>query len=176
MTPAADDRRCVTYLDLRSSPIEKTLTLPTIALVQLFGLGLLVLGQVAGARQGYRFSDLHLIALVVVVSATLSSSLGLLRRRRQAIITAIALQMLQIVAISTAGFTFQLALGPVARIQFWTDVVNMQFGAYGSFVLGFARLAEPPLMVNLIPLILLGGLWRQLKLITPPHSTSSDVN
>ena len=131
------------------------------------------MGQVAGARQGYRFSDLHLLAVVGVGFASLLSSLGLFRRKRRAIITAIALQLLQVVAVATAGFTFQLAMGPVARVQFWPESVVTQFGAYGSFALGFARLAEPSLMVNLLPLVLVVALWRQLKFAAPLRSSSS---
>jgi len=131
---------------------------------------MLLMGQFAAARQGYPFSDLHWIGLVALSFASLLASAGLVRQRKRAIATSIVLQALQVVAVALPGFTFQLAMGPVARVQLWSDAVRAQFGAYGSFAVGFEMLGAPPLMVNFVPLAVIAILVRALPRVALPDA------
>lgn len=126
--------------------------LKLVAVLQLLGLAMLLLAQVAAARQGYPFSDSHWIGVALVALATLLCSAGLVRGLERAITAAIVLQALQVVGVATSAVTFQLVMGPVARLVLVNQSMTAQFGAYGGFSFGFDRVSDPPLMVNFVPL------------------------
>jgi hypothetical protein len=150
---------------LRTLTPLTTRILSFVAVLQMLGLAMMLLAQVAAVRQGYAPSDWHWIGVALVASATLVSSAGLVRGRERAITTAIVLQALQVVGISTPAVTFQLVMGPVARLVLINQSITAQFGAYGSFAFGFDQLSSPPLMFNLVPLVvgvvLLRLRWRR---------------
>lgn len=141
-----------------------TRILSFVAVLQMLGLAMMLLAQVAAVRQGYAPSDWHWIGVALVASATLVSSAGLVRGSARAITAAIVLQALQVVSIATPAVTFQLVMGPVARLVLIDKSVTAQFGAYGSFAFSLDQQSIPPLMLNFVPLavgvVLLRLRWR----------------
>ena len=114
-----------------------------IAMCELLGCVLLLAAQAVAAQQGFRFTPGYLAGVGAGAVLAAAAGLLLLRGRESGRRLSLAVQALQVLNVSTAHFSYQVALGPVARLRLQPDGWLTQFGAYGNAAVAFAPLVTP---------------------------------
>jgi hypothetical protein len=149
----------------------QTRAFQVVACFELAGCALLLAAQIAGALQGYAFTPGYLAGVAAALVLTASAGILLLRGRDLGRQLSVAVQALQVINLSTAAFSYQVALGPVARLRIQPDGWLTQFGAYGTAAAAFGPLlpTSPEYTVNVVALVALVLLLRTRSAV---HATS----